>query len=427
MENNTVDIEGREVSRIIPPSGKYFAPVNKPYKSPTSGEITIVAITPNKGEEAPSLELCSEIASCGFNSALMTITLPQISTALTNCGNVGIRPFLSHSHLSKNEQICKEFVNQFKGNPNLGGWDLIGQPSYNELSNPDGIRKYYNLICQNDPNHCVFINIPGEAENSLMNDHSYKEYLELFQDVLNPSFFPYVMYPITGPDTQPNVRYDTFFNDLEIFSLIAKYSERPFWAYVRSQAFKNVNGTEGPAPTEGQLKFAVFSALAYGAQGLVYWTYRQRSDKSTEKYTIAPIDRNGNKTRIWNYVQSVNKQVKALNDIFCGAYFIQCRHTGDAQYRGKYSFALEGEFGPCNYVKSYGKGVLVSMLNNNGINYLIIVNHDTSSNQTVDLEFNKYWRVKQVTVDNFIQNSTSVSSSVTKTLLPGGYLIFTWI
>lgn len=412
--------------RIIPPEGKYFTPQNKEYHSPTPGEITIVATTPNEGDQGPSNALCAELESCGFNSALMTITLSQVSQSLTICGNHGIRPFLFHSHLIRDEKVCSEYVNMFKNNPYLGGWNLKGQPTYNELSSPDDFRTFYEIISKQDPNHCIFVSLPGGAESSFMNGHSYKEYIELFQDVLEPSFFPYVLYPITGTDANPVVRYGAFFDDLEIFSLMAKYTERPFWAYVRSQSFKTSNGSMCPTPTEGQLRFAVFSALAYGAQGLVYWTYRQRENTNTEQYLIAPIDKAGNRTEIWNYVQKVNNEVKALNSIFCGADFIECRHTGDSQYRGTYSYALTNDFGPCDSIKSYGKGVLVSMLNNGGNNYLVIVNHDSQISQKIDIKFNDYWRLSELSIENNILNTHSVQKKLTRTIAAGSYLIFKW-
>lgn len=412
--------------KIIPPEGEYLTPINKRYNSPTPGEITIVASTPNIGDKAPSDELCAELASCGFNSVIMSVTLSEVSQALASCGSHGIRPFLSHSHLLRDEQSCAEYVDMFRNNPNLGGWNLKGEPTYDELNASDGFSKFYNIISKHDPNHCIFVSLVGGPVSSYMNGHTYKEYIELFQDVLSPSFFPYVFYPVSGSDSNPTVDYETFFNDLEIYSLMAKYTERPFWAYVRCQSLNTHNASIRPTPTEGQLRFAVFSALAYGAQGLVYWAYRQSENSNNTIYQNAPVDRNGRKTAIWDYVQKINTEVKVLNDVFCGTDFIECRHTGDTQYRSVYSYALTGKFGPCESVKCYGKGALVSMLNNKGRNYLMIVNHDPESKQQINIRFNEYWKIRQLIIFQDSVNYTSIFKTLTTTIPPGSYLIFTW-
>lgn len=422
MENRSPSESG---SRVIPPQGLYFTPVNYEYHTPTPGEITIAAANPNIGADAPSNELCGEVGSCGFNSALMTITLSQVSQALAACGAHGIRPLLFHSHLLRDEKACREYVNMFKDNPNLGGWNLMEQPTYDDIASPDGLSRFYKIIHAQDPERCIFVSLVGEAEPSHMDGHTYREYMELFQDVLDPSFFPYISYPFTGTDGNTVVRYAALFDDLDTFALMSKYTERPFWACVRCMSFKSADGSVPPL-TEGQLRLVVFSSLAYGAQGLVYWTYRQREDTGTAQYLSAPVDRDGNKTAVWYLVQKVNNEVKALNSVFCGADLVECRHTGEEQYRGTYSYGLTGSFGPCDSVRTNGKGALVSMLNNGGKDYLVIVNHDPFNSQKVVISFNDYWSVNELAIVGGTVKTLGVIKNFSRIIPAGSYLIFTW-
>lgn len=58
------------------------------------------------------------------------------------------------------------------------------------------------------------------------------------------------------------------------------------------------------------------------------------------------------------------------------------------------SYALTNDFGPCDSITSHGKGVLVSMPNNRGTDYIVIVNHDPVNSQQVDIRFNKYCKLE---------------------------------
>ena len=115
---------------------------------------------------------------------------------------------------------------------------------------------------------------------------------------------------------------------------------------------------------ESYLRYEAFTALAYGAQGIVYWTYGQRIPTPQEDYQSALVNLNGKKTATWYAAKKVNAEIRKFNNIFYGCEMKMVRHTGDKIYAG--TQALSGEIGPFKSLASGGAGVVVSYIENNG-------------------------------------------------------------
>ena len=169
------------------------------------------------------------------------------------------------------------------------------------------------------------------------------------------------------------------------------------------------------------MRLEAFSALAYGAQGLVYWFYGYRQNSDTEKYIICPTDINGNKTIIWNRVQTVNKEIKKYNDIFYGCT-VKDIIVGTNTYSGN---------GPVESLISSNGDILVSNISNNGYEYLVIVSSDAVNSKKVNLKFtkdyNKSYLVSEMTSNfNFRPEVGADVLSRIIDLEPGGYAILRW-
>ncbi len=207
---------------------------------------------------------------------------------------------------------------------------------------------------------------------------------------------------------------------------MSKECGTPFWAYCQSMSFKNKD-VQRPAATVPYLRFEAFSALAYGAQGIVYWTYGQRLSTKNEAYLSALVNLDGDKTPAWYAARQVNNEIKALNDVFYNSRLVDCRHTGDILYRD--TKKLSGTFGPLKHIVSGKEGVMVSHLKTNGNDYLIIVSRDPFSSQTVRLNFDDV-KVEELTVsssgNNYSVRKKKINGSVKRSLSPGGYLVFNW-
>ena len=146
------------------------------------------------------------------------------------------------------------------------------------------------------------------------------------------------------------------------------------------------NGNESWAlatPTESRMRFEAFSSLAYGAQGLLYFTFRKNglNDDKTESFSHAPIDADGNKTATYYAVKKVNDEIARYNNIFYGAQMLEVRHAGTTVWTGV--TMLDGKFGPLVRIRGNNPEVLVSLLKNGNQHYLVIVSHEPDVPQTI--------------------------------------------
>lgn len=430
----------------------YKTPENHAFYCPTPGKITLLALTPNKIGFNPEEQLFSELVACGFNAAALWYNkvkpsqlgiCSEIETALNRCGNSNLALFFYTPTLKENSLLRNLMVSYYSkmSSQHFAGWYLTTpkySDIYNETQNTPGIiANVYNTIWNvimsqtTDNVHCKHFIIMNVFANKDSAGADYRDYLMKYQENVKPSMWGTAVYPAVTLAAGKFNDYNLFFSDLEILSLISRYCRRPFWYTIRCQSYKTPNGAFTPYPNVEEMRFAALSALAYGAQGLEYWSYRQRENEPNVTYQEAPIYRDGTKNNtVWNAVRTVNEEIMALNDIFFNAYLVKLRHTSK-QY-GCTSLLEKGmAFGPLVSIETGDEGVLISHLNTHGEDYLIIVNHvfreGEADNQTIYLAFNNECSLHKIEVSNGCLNMTTLTARHYQINLPrGGYLIYKW-
>lgn len=221
--------------------------------------------------------------------------------------------------------------------------------------------------------------------------------------------------------------------------LFAKYSQtykRPFWVYCQTAAWYSTSTDfYYPEIEEAYLRFAVFSALGYGAQGIVYFTYQQRlsnvskgDTKINEYFYNAPINIEGDKTAAWYYLQRINQEISKYNDVFYECTPIKTINLYKSDLKdGKRSISI----GPFKEVSFDRDGVQISQIENDGKKYIIVVNHDVQNYQSLNLKGHLDYKVSKITPDKNGDESYVSTSFIPNPgnghnfeLIPGGYIIF---
>lgn len=385
-----------------------------PYISPTPGEITIVASTPYPHGKRPKASDFTQLAECGFNVAMEQTSPEMFDYILKIIEGSGVKLMLSHPALLRPNDV-KDFVDKFKDNPNVCGWDLSDEPHFDRLPN---LAKCYQILHETDSTKLIFINlIGGKIPLFTGKSPTYVAYLDTVKRLIHPEIWSYDLYPICTKDDKKVIDFDGFYYDMEIFSALSASTGRPFWAYCMSQPYQSKAMTR-PAPTEADLRWESFSPLAYGAQGIVYWTYARRAS-TDEKYLSAPINSEGEKTPIWYAAQKVNHEIKRYNSVFAGCKLIEVRHTGKKLYRG--TRALKGSFGGITSITTGKEGVMCSRLKNNDKEYLVIVNHTPEKAQKVQIKFAS---TATLLLPDSTEKAITFQKRQTFSLAAGGYLIF---
>lgn len=254
---------------------------------------------------------------------------------------------------------------------------------WNQLTLTYGITSYmdttrislFNLAAESNGSNAGSFGIPDtEYRNSTLSEKlaSARAYLENLQILFNPWIWSYDFYPIRQHFTikpvikgKLYVEYEKFFGYLGLYQAFTQAHNSEFWTYGLCMAHEIYND-EGnlscifPEPTEGALRLEAFASLLYGAQGIVYFRYgfgvppqKESTDdlpsnntddsahirhERSQKNIMAPISVKEESTgdivkvsivtsEIWNRLKTVNKEIKAFQDIFLG-----CTVKGHIQF-----------------------------------------------------------------------------------------------
>lgn len=118
------------------------------------------------------------------------------------------------------------------------------------------------------------------------NNGGYYPYLENLQTLYKPFIWSYDFYPIlsklvnNSPTNELDIKYNSFYKYLKFFSRISRKYNSKFWAYAMCMEHYQLKDNDKiniehyrPAPSKGELRFEIFNALAFGAQGIVYYQF----------------------------------------------------------------------------------------------------------------------------------------------------------
>ncbi|MCH5238148.1 MAG: beta-galactosidase [Muribaculaceae bacterium] len=393
---------------------KYQSGSNHPFINPTPGEITIMACTPIPHGLKSTRKDYEDLIECGFNLGTEALSMDQYEREFEIIGDLDFKYMIYSSFFFSDKM--NEVVKRFQNNPYVGGWSFKDEPNYADLKK---VKFYYDKLYESGGSKLIFMNLLGGLSSKGTGPaKSYLDYLKVIQKNFKPEVWSFDLYPVFLRNGKIDIAYDIFFEDLEAMHAMSKMTDRPFWFFCQSMAFR-VPAFERPAATEAYLRFANFSALAYGAQGILYWTYGMRNSNESETYLSALVNLDGKKTPAWYAAKKVNAEIKKFNDIFYQSNILEVKHTGSKVYRT--TKKLSGKFGPFKKISSSKAGVLLSRIENNGKNYIMIVNHDPLAKQKVMLKLADGKRVIDMTNNNREYGSDDYFSIL---LDKGGYAIF---
>ncbi len=378
------------------------------YTNPTNKEFPILGWITFCDEKQITHENFKTLHDAGFNISLgsaanQDITLKTIKAA----EGTGVKILINCPETRRIPSI-RETVTLFRNNSNIIGYYVWDEPTAKAF---DKWSEVCREILKYDSIHIPFVNLLPIAPPAQLGIDNYFDYLADFIKKSDSNVFSYDNYAIINQNGK-TVVFESYYQNLEIAANVAKIYNIPFWAFCLSAPHNNY-----PDPTIEYLTFEAFTALAYGAQGLSYFTYSIPPETSV-KFRSAPIDKENNKTNLWYLVQQNNYQIQSLSNVFLGAKLIDVWHTGKKIPKG--TKRLEAPPYPFKHISSEEKGVLISLLENNGNRYLVIVNHDILNPQKVSFSASsKITRIRY-------NNQRRVPSDYSFSLTPGGYAIFTW-
>jgi hypothetical protein len=261
-----------------------------------------------------NLERYKEYADCGFNLVLggdADLSRQAGLKAIVGDGQVSaLKP--DNPGFATNVSAV---VAKYAKDPTVVGLFLSDEP---------GVAGYADLgalsqaIQKANPRYIPYINLlPGYASSAQLGTDSYDEYIRRFVEIVKPPLVSWDHYALLDNlTTRPQ-----YFSDLEVVSRVCREAKLPFLQIICCVP----HGMYRPQD-EGDIRWQAYTTLAYGAKGIIWFTYTTPNDPSWG-YHDAIIDAKGQRSERYGYVQRVNRKITALAPLMTKLDGVRVVHT----------------------------------------------------------------------------------------------------
>lgn len=370
-------------------------------------EIPILAWYGIPADEA-KVERFQELKDAGFTLNFRGYSnADEVVKALDAAQKVGVKIIAACPELRNDTEAT---VKRFMKHPALAGYFLRDEPLSSDFP---ALGEWARKVQAVDDKHFCYLNLfpnGGKEHLDALGVQSYREYVSRFDREVPMQFLSFDHYPITYDGMKPE-----WYENLEEFSDESKKAGKDFWAFAMA-----TKHWKYPHPTLATLRLQMFSDLAYGAQGLQYFTYWTPVNSEGFDYEFGPIGLDGRRTVAYDLVRQVNGEIKALSGVFAGAKVKWVRHTGKTIPRGTQRLTKLPE--PVDVLETEGLGAVISLLENDGHTFLVIVNRDYQ--QPMRLIFSADPSVKRILKDGSIVSAGDYTPAMN--VDPGDVAIYMW-
>jgi hypothetical protein len=297
--------------------------------------------------------IIGKIKDCGFTIA--GFVSPE---ALETCHKVGIKGIVYDPRIYQNDwtkldaatarEKALPAIVAVRKNPALYGYFLCDEPGAGAFP---GLAIMTGLVREAAPRTPAYVNLfPNYAGPGQLGTDTYEKYVDDFATTVRPAQLCYDHYALMDDGT---LRDSYWANLAEMRTAAQKYNV-PFWNIILSVAHFHYR-----IPTADDFRFEVYSSLASGARGIVYYSYFAYP---VGNYRGAAIDQFGHATPTWDNIQNVNLQIQNLAPTLLNL-------TSDLVA------AMDGDFGVGDFTHV------------NGTRYVMIVNEDLRRSASCSPQF----------------------------------------
>lgn len=237
-----------------------------------------------------------EIAEANFTMVLGGFGIPfeALPKQLELCEKYGLKTVIP-THNKEPETL--------PDGPACWGYTVRDEPSTRDFP---ALKERVDALRKAHPGKLAYINLfPNYVSKEGMGADSYEEYVSRFikevgVDVLSMDYYPQFRSDADGRDG--------YCGNLEVMRKYSLEAGIPFWNFFNSMPF----GTQTD-PTEDQLRWQIYTSLAYGAKGVLYFCYYTPVSPEFPKGG-AIITTNNERTRHYEQAKRINAGLKNLGD-----------------------------------------------------------------------------------------------------------------
>jgi hypothetical protein len=205
-----------------------------------------------------------------------------------------------------------------------------------------------------------------------------------------------------------------YFRHLNLFATETNSRKMTFWALPYSSQESSLGYD---SISRENLQFEAFAPLAYGAKGLIYYTYAR-----TAGSVSSIVDDSSRTTPVYSWVNGINRQVETIGPLLMRLSWQGTWHESsiDSGYSGSSGepglMTLPSSDSTIQSVSSASKSFIVGCFRSGATGYLMIFNKDRTGSHEVKLGFKKsvpIWECNKTT-----GTWSRLSASATSIALP---------
>ena len=317
-----------------------------------------------------------DIHKAGFNACMCRCKTPEkMQAALVNAQRHGMKVIMYSNLFIDNPNKYIPLVMKHEA---LWQYYLADEPTMKKWEKLNELQKRIKKV---DSNAKCYINLLPNSSKDVLKSiglNSYPEYLKEFSKIEQPQI-SYDFYPVQGKTVMDNKWYPML-DDIRNESLRTR---KPFWAYILC-----VPHFIYPMPTLGHLRLQCYVNLAYGAQGILYFSYSTPAPTEQYDFHDGPLLRNGKKGRTYEIVKKMNTELKSVANLFWQSKVTRIEHR-----------------------KCIDGNVLVSHFEKDGRRYTCFVNKSAEKNVTIGLRPEEYAsRIRKALTEENVKPSYTLSA-----------------
>ena len=400
-----------------PDSSDWLGTKKQPYSGPEIPRLAWGSIP----EQFTLVERFKELKDAGITHHFHYYysSADEAAKALDAAKEAGIKVILTCPELKTDpEGIAKRFMSH----PALEAYFIKDEPKDKQAFITAGMLA--ERIRAVDKSHFCYLNLMPGGKTNTVGGTPYSTYLDWYADYFKPEVVSFDNYSISIDKSTGKVAVrPDWYDNLECISDFSRNMGKPFWAFALSVSHIIPSKTY-TEPTIEHLRLQAYSNLAYGAQGIQYFTFwtpktnNENPEDGREHYYKGPILPDGKKTTIYDLVKTVNEEIENLSFVFYGSKVKWVRHVGIDSQNMITPLTNELDSTPIRELRGLGGGILVALHEKGDRPYLVIVNYE--------LRFNPLEIQPKSPVMRILKSGAATVAEKELGMLPGDVAIYAW-
>lgn len=245
--------------------------------------------------DAKADERYAEIAAANFTVVIGGFggnTVEKVKRQIELCEKYGLKGIVAQ---------CGLAPDKLPDGPGVWGYSLRDEPPVGAFAD---LRQQVDAIRAARPGKLAYINLyPNYANAQQLGVPTYDEHVARFVKEVATDVLSMDYYPMLTPRDDGRAGYCS---NLETMRKYSVQENIPFWNFFNCMPFGPHND-----PTESDLRWQIYTSLAYGAKGVLYFCYYTPVSHEFPKGG-AIIRTDDRKTRHYYEAQRINAGLKAL-------------------------------------------------------------------------------------------------------------------